>query len=73
MRRFFTVLGFGLFVAPLAGAAPGLSYKEKLVVVIQKPQVTYVLTKQNLNPRYDLELKVSFLPRVVDSVNQKPF
>jgi hypothetical protein len=46
---------------------------EKLVVKIQKPEIAIVLTKQNLTPRYDLELKESFLPKVIESVEKKPF
>jgi hypothetical protein len=41
-------------------------------VKIPKPEVA-IMNKQNLTPKYDLELKQSFLPKVVASVQTKPF
>lgn len=46
---------------------------EVVNVAIQKPEIAIILTKQNLTPKYDLELKESFLPKVVASVEKKPF
>lgn len=46
---------------------------EVVSVQIQKPEIAIILTKQNLTPKYDLELKESFLPKVVASVEKKPF
>jgi hypothetical protein len=42
-------------------------------VKIPKPEVAIIMNKQHLTPKYDLELKQSFLPRVVASVQTKPF
>jgi hypothetical protein len=42
-------------------------------VKIPKPEVAIIMNKQNLTPKYDLELKQSFLPKVVASVQTKPF
>nr|ADI21623.1 hypothetical protein [uncultured myxobacterium HF0130_06F04] len=39
---------------------------------IQKPQAFYILQRSNLN--YEgLELKQSFIPRIIKSVQDKPF
>lgn len=39
---------------------------------IQKPQAFYILQRSNLNFE-GLELKKSFLPKIVESVDKKPF
>ena len=39
---------------------------------IQKPEAFYILQRSNLNFEA-LELKESFIPKIVDSVNHKPF
>lgn len=51
----------------------GVKGVEKLVVTIPKPEVAIIMNKQNLTPNYELELKQSFLPKVVETVQQKPF
>jgi hypothetical protein len=76
MKRsgFFALL---LVLAPASAFAGDetLHFKdaEVLKVKVQKPEVSYVLAKPDLTPRYELELKESFLPRIEQSVNQKPF
>lgn len=42
-------------------------------VKIPKPEVAIIMNKQHLTPKYDLELRQSFLPKVVASVKAKPF
>lgn len=54
-------------------AFAGVKIQEKLQVKIQKPEVAIIMNKQNLTPKYDLELTQSFLPKVVQSVEEKPF
>lgn len=39
---------------------------------IQKPEAFYILQRSNLNFEA-LELHESFIPKIVDSVNHKPF
>ena len=61
-----------------AGGTGGGEYAfddDELVIVgeIQKPEVTVVISRENLNKRFDLELKESFLPAVVDAVKKAPF
>lgn len=46
---------------------------ETMIVKIPKPEIAILITRQNLTPKYDLQLRESFLPKVVDSVNRKPF
>jgi hypothetical protein len=40
---------------------------------VQKPQVTMFVNRQNLNTDAGLVLKQSFIPRIVESVEQKTF
>jgi hypothetical protein len=42
-------------------------------VKIPKPEVAIIMNKQHLTPTYDLDLKQSFLPKVVASAQSKPF
>lgn len=63
-----------VLVASAMAQSKGLKFAdEKTVVKIQKPEIAIVMTQQNLTPKYDLELKESFLPKVVASVEKKPF
>lgn len=65
----------GLLAPSIAFAGEDvLRFKEEVLrVKVQKPEVSYVLTKPDLTPRYELELKESFLPRIEESVRGKPF
>jgi hypothetical protein len=59
-----------------AYAAPKrLVFKEATVVEgqVQKPEVAVFITRQNLNKAYDLELRESFLPKILESVESAPF
>lgn len=40
---------------------------------VQKPEITIFITRQNLNTNYNLELRESFIPKIVKSVEEKPF
>ncbi len=40
---------------------------------VQKPEITIFITRQNLDTEFKLELKESFIPRIVESVEKKPF
>ena len=46
---------------------------EEIVGEVQLPSVQIFVTRQNLNTDYDLELEESFLPKIVDSVEKRPF
>jgi hypothetical protein len=40
---------------------------------VQKPDIQIFMSRQNLSANAELELRESFLPRIVDSVEKKPF
>ncbi len=71
------------FVALLLVMAPSVAFAqaakairfadEKIQGEVPKPTVVVEIRGQNLNPTYVLELRESFLPKVIQSVNQKPF
>jgi len=45
----------------------------EVVGEVQKPEVTVIISRENLNKSYDLRLEESFLQKIVDSVKQAPF
>ncbi len=61
-------------VADSAMAAK-LVFKDEFVVEgeVQKPEVAVFITRQNLNKAYELDLKESFLPKIILSVEHEPF
>jgi hypothetical protein len=40
---------------------------------VRKPEILIFVSRQNLSTDYQLELKESFVPKVIQSVEQKPF
>ena len=40
---------------------------------VQKPEITIFITRQNLHTDYQLDLRESFIPKIVESVEMKPF
>ena len=40
---------------------------------VQKPVIDIFMSRQNLHTDYKLELRESFLPKIVESVEKKPF
>lgn len=73
-----------LFIAVLIAAAPGIAGAQpaerkvirleaiKVEGRIQKPQAFYILQRSNLNFE-GLELKQSFIPKIIESVRKPPF
>lgn len=57
----------------LAPAFAGKDFTETVRVKIPKPEIQILITRRNLTPKYDLELKESFLPQIVDATRKKPF
>lgn len=55
--------------------AAKLVFKDDTVIEgeVQKPEVAVFITRQNLNKAYELELKESFLPKIIESVESDPF
>jgi len=74
----WAVLTLGSSLGPAFGQEQGKPRKVlKLDVItvegrIQKPQAFYILQRSNLNFG-ELEKTETFLPKIVQSVNQKPF
>jgi hypothetical protein len=75
MLRFRGALMLALVLSPgVARAERAITFDDQtLVGKIQKPEIQILITKQNLTPKYELELKESFLPKIVQSVDSKPF
>jgi hypothetical protein len=77
MRK-LTVLFFGLFaVASALGAeaqaVPPSIGPIEVKVKIKPPDIKLLMSIENLNTDYRLELKESFLPKIVESLEKKPF
>ena len=83
--RLATISRCGLIMLLLAGGAMGADVagaqaKRKVIRLeaikvegrIQKPQAFYILQRSNLNFE-GLELKQSFIPKIVESVETDPF
>lgn len=77
MTRFFIVaalIGATVLVPSQAQAAKRLVFEEEVIEgEIQKPEVAVYITRQNLNKAYDLNLVESFLPKIVQALDQIPF
>ena len=64
----------GGFVAPLGAQKRKVIRLEAIKIEgrIQKPQAFYILQRSNLNFE-GLELKQSFIPKIIKSVEEQPF
>jgi hypothetical protein len=66
----------GLLLVPAAATAEELSFEDGAAVItgeVLKPEITVVMSRENLNKSYDLELKESFLQKIIESVKHPPF
>lgn len=67
------VLTAGLLF-PTGVAATDFSEDEFVIVgEILKPEITVVISRENLAKGYDLKLEESFLNRIIESVRAEPF
>jgi hypothetical protein len=41
--------------------------------LVQKPEITVVIVRENLNRDYELDLRESFLDRIPEAVSRPPF
>jgi hypothetical protein len=57
----------------LSGSAEAKPMDFEIVGEVQKPEVTVVISRENLNKSYDLRLEESFLQKILDSVKKPPF
>lgn len=63
-----------IFAPRSADTAPRLVFETvEIAGEVPKPQVSVFITRQNLNDPYDLELKESFLPKIVEALDFAPF
>ena len=74
-----TIIALGLLALVSSGPAQAQTkqtfrFEEEVIVgKVHKPEVMMVITRQNLEGSYSLELRESFLPKIVRSVEQEPF
>ncbi|MEN9785897.1 MAG: hypothetical protein RLZZ299_1161 [Pseudomonadota bacterium] len=62
--------------AHAADPPPGavLSFEvEEVKITVRKPDAERLFNIDNLRPEYKLELRESFLPRIVEALDTKPF
>ena len=69
-----------LFLLSAALAAPAFAQGRRLEIEefnvvgkIQKPEITILVTRQNIATETSLNLQESFIPKVVESIEKKPF
>jgi hypothetical protein len=70
------ILGLGLlFSAKAANAQTRRLVFEDISVEgrVQKPVIDIFMRRQNLHSDYKLELRESFLPKIIKSLEKKPF
>ena len=78
------VVGLGLFLVPVYPSnadAQGRRKKitfgdedtEEIEGYVHKPEVGYIITRQEQEDLETLQLKESFIPKIVKSVETKPF
>jgi len=72
--RFLWVLAWTSFVGTASAQSRRLILtEEKIEGKIQKPEITIFITRQNLNSNYNLVLDESFVPKIIESIDRKPF
>ena len=70
----FLAVVAGLFLPAYSGAAPPQEFGEFVVIgEVLKPEITVVISRENLNKAYELKLDESFLDKIVESVERPPF
>ncbi|MBX2800298.1 MAG: hypothetical protein KTR31_21645 [Myxococcales bacterium] len=65
-----------LFWLPSSGDAQETTFDDDEFVIvgeILKPEITVVISRENLNKAYDLKLEESFLDKIIRSVESDPF
>ena len=79
----YRVLLLGVTAVALLGTVTiaGAQQRKKIVIeeaeqvegTVQKPQVTYIVTRQDVEDEEQLKLNKSFVPKIVESVEKEPF
>ncbi|MFH1466196.1 MAG: hypothetical protein ABIO70_17555 [Pseudomonadota bacterium] len=74
MRAILATLALPWLLASPAQAGERYVYDpETLIGQVHKPQVMMVITRQNLNEAFAVELRESFLPRIAEATEKGPF
>ena len=76
MRRLLLLVGLGFTLMPTSASAQGRRLVIEETVIegkVQKPEITIFITRQNLDTGYSLVLRESFIPKIIQSVEKKPF
>ena len=68
------LFGLAILSSPVAEAQSRRLVFEETVIEgeVQKPEITIFITRQNLGTDYVLELKESFIPKIIESLEKKP-
>ncbi len=65
-----------LAVGAREGSAAPTDFDEEEIVIegeVLKPEITVLITRENLNKAYELKLDENFLERILESVEHDPF
>ena len=75
MRRTLSLATAGLLLLTLPTGSVAQDSGNEFVVVgeVLKPEITVVISRENLNKAYDLKLEESFLDKIIRSVEKPPF
>jgi hypothetical protein len=76
LRRPSSVLLLSLLLPGTTVAAPSSFDSEDETVIkgeVLKPEISVIITRENLNKAYELQLDEDFLQKIVDSVKAPPF
>ncbi len=77
LRRLASAIAIVLTFAALAASqVHAQTYIDEAIEIegeVQLPSVQIFISRQNLNEDYELELDESFLPKIVESIEKKPF
>lgn len=73
MRRMLPFAAVAVLLALPAGAQESSGDEFVVVGEVLKPEITVVISRENLNKAYDLVLEESFLDKIVESVEREPF
>ncbi len=76
-RWLAAIVSPALLLLPLDGTAAPKTFESQdefeVVGEVLKPEITVLITRENLNKAYDLKLEADFLQRIIDSVKTAPF
>jgi len=79
MMRGMSLFGLATVLVSLSGSEARAQGRPLVIDAIEveakikKPEIPIFMNRENLNTDYRLELKQSFLPKIVNSVEKKPF